>query len=204
MYYVYTITNLLNNKIYAGKTKDPHERWINHKSIANVGPSNPNFYYVHKALRQHLQDIDNVFKFEVLSSFENENDAYLEEIRLIKELKSQGNIIYNLSEGGEGYKSGKDNPNYGKPRTGEIKKKISIKNTGKKRTPQQRKNISNAQIGKHDGEKAGNAKLKEKDVLEIKKLLSLGQTEEEIALLFKVSKHTIHDIRFYRTWKHLK
>ncbi|CAB4196592.1 GIY-YIG nuclease superfamily [uncultured Caudovirales phage] len=32
MYYVYSITNKISNKVYIGKTKNPKERWQKHLS----------------------------------------------------------------------------------------------------------------------------------------------------------------------------
>lgn len=35
IFYLYKITNLVNNKIYIGQTNDPKQRWSHHKSDAN-------------------------------------------------------------------------------------------------------------------------------------------------------------------------
>ena len=55
--------------------------------------------------------------------------------------------------------------------------------------------------GKHPkGENHYNAKLTEKDVLEIRKLINLNKSCYEIGKMFKVSKSAISHIKFNRTW----
>lgn len=204
MYYIYCIENKLNNKIYIGKSKNPKQRWLNHKSIAKGGYNNPNFSYIHKSLAKHINNIDEIFTFHIVESYETEQESYNAEKEWIIYLKSQNVILYNLSEGGEGFKSGKEHPNWSKPLAVDIKMKISKKNKGKIRTPEQIENLSKSKIGKHIGEFGNNSKLKENQVLIIKNLILQGISEQEIAIHFNVSKHTIHDIKYQRTWKHLK
>jgi hypothetical protein len=55
----------------------------------------------------------------------------------------------------------------------------------------------------HRGENARCARLKEPQVLEIKKLLAAGVHFLDIAPLFGVHGNTIQDIKHNRTWKHL-
>lgn len=54
------------------------------------------------------------------------------------------------------------------------------------------------------GEKNHSSKLTEKEVVEIKSLLSKGEiTQYKIAKLFKVHKVTIFDIKHGKTWTHI-
>ena len=53
------------------------------------------------------------------------------------------------------------------------------------------------------GESNHHAKLKEHEVLEIKKLLKEGYKHREIAEVFNVSRMAISDINNSRSWKHL-
>jgi len=53
------------------------------------------------------------------------------------------------------------------------------------------------------GEKAGNAKLKDAEVAEIKTLLSRGRSISSIAKQFKVSSMCISRINSGKTWSHL-
>jgi hypothetical protein len=64
------------------------------------------------------------FTVQILSYFENEQDAYAEEKRLISEYKSKGISLANLTDGGEGAT--------GMPKSDETKKKISKAKTGVK------------------------------------------------------------------------
>jgi predicted GIY-YIG superfamily endonuclease len=208
-YFLYFIENKLNGKMYIGKTIEPNQRWINHKSIANIGPTNKNYYLIHKALRKHLLNIDNVFNFEIFAAYSSEDEAYQAEIYWINYIKNQGIKIYNLSEGGEGFKSGKDNPGYGKPRSAEIKRKISIANTGKIRSDIAIKNLSKSKVGKHTGELGSKSKLKTYQVIEIKNIFKNTSIIDdllisELSIKYNVSKHTLHDIRYNRTWKHIE
>lgn len=54
------------------------------------------------------------------------------------------------------------------------------------------------------GDDNGMAKLSTDDVLEIIDLLYYGNKSSDIAKEFSVSRCTIHDIKMYRTWKHIK
>jgi hypothetical protein len=55
----------------------------------------------------------------------------------------------------------------------------------------------------HSGSRNGRSILKEKDVLEIKSLLSLGKSCKSIATTYGVSYQAINDIRLKRRWRHL-
>mgnify|MGYP001579766990 CR=1 FL=1 len=63
-----------------------------------------------------------------------------------------------------------------------------------------RKNKSKQVLGENNVK----AKLKEIDVIEIKKLLSDGVLPKNIAIIYKVSSCTIYNIRLGRIWKHIK
>ena len=69
----------------------------------------------------------------------------------------------------------------------------------KNRLPDQRgrKNIKN------QGENHHMAKLTEKDVLKIRESLSLGSSQDDLAIDFRVSKATIQAIYYKRNWKYL-
>jgi hypothetical protein len=54
------------------------------------------------------------------------------------------------------------------------------------------------------GERHGNSKLKEKDVIKIRKLLKRGLSQVKIGKLYNVSKSAIGDIKRRNTWEHVK
>jgi len=102
IYYVYLITNLVNGKVYVGKSNDPQVRWGDHRKVALGGKEKypGEFFAVHAAL--HKYGLDN-FKFEIISEFDAEKDAYLAETAMIllscSNLKDYG---YNCNLGGVG------------------------------------------------------------------------------------------------------
>lgn len=141
-YYVYKITNLINGKIYIGKTNNIHKRWNKHKAAALR--QNPNdFSYLHKAMLKY--GFHN-FIIEELYAFDIEKEALSQEIVSIEKLQSKNKDIgYNLTDGGEGVSGfkhsdeskqkmseskkiiflGENNPFYGKSHSKESKLLIS-------------------------------------------------------------------------------
>ena len=88
-HYIYKITNLINGKIYVGKSKNPKVRWRQHKSHSKK--RNTKLYY---AMRKY--GIEN-FIFEVLEECD-ENIINDKEIYYISSL----NPYYNMTDGGDG------------------------------------------------------------------------------------------------------
>ena len=88
-HYIYKITNILNEKIYIGKSKKPKVRWRQHKSHSKV--KNTKLYY---AMRKY--GVEN-FVFEIIEEcFEhkvNEREMYY--VSLLKP-------YYNMTNGGDG------------------------------------------------------------------------------------------------------
>lgn len=91
---VYKITNLINNKIYIGSTKnEPKLRWNTHKASA-LNPNAPSYKYpLQQALRKYGID---AFKFEIIKNdFYNEEDMQWYEQQLI--------LLYNSTNSKYGY-----------------------------------------------------------------------------------------------------
>lgn len=98
-YYVYKITNLINDKIYIGKASDIRKRWNAHKTAARLQDPK-DFTIIHRALRKY--GFDN-FQIEELSNHETEKEALEQEIYIIEKLQSRNrNVGYNITAGGEG------------------------------------------------------------------------------------------------------
>jgi len=124
MWYVYKITNLVNGKLYVGKTDNIRKRWNGHKTAARRQDPN-DFTILHRAMRKY--GFDN-FKIERLSEHMGEEVALAEEVRMIAELNTRDRSIgYNMTEGGDGA-------------------------SGYKFTDEQRKKLSKAKKGKYVGE----------------------------------------------------
>jgi group I intron endonuclease len=146
MYSIYKITNIINNKIYIGYSKNPEKRWVRHQKIS-THKIKQKFHY---ALSKY--GIDN-FKFEIIESkIVSLKDALLKEKYWIHYYESYVDSTkgYNMTPGGEG------GPTFcGKKHSLETKKKFStiqnnrsekwsenLKKSQQNRSIEWRKNIS--------------------------------------------------------------
>lgn len=149
-YYIYKVTNAINNKIYIGKTKYPKKRWESHLSTAKNPTTNKNGdTYFYRAIRKHGEQN---FKFEIIDEFDTEDLCMQAEISYIAKFNSMNRDIgYNRTNGGDGasgYKFseeqkkqlnqekkityiGEGNPFFGKTHTEETKNKIRAAHAGK-------------------------------------------------------------------------
>lgn len=93
--YIYKITNLINNKIYIGKTsaKNPNRRWNEHKSIAKnqIKPSQP----ITRAIKKY--GVNN-FKYEIILTCSNHTELSQRERDLIYKFNSFAPKGYNITE----------------------------------------------------------------------------------------------------------
>lgn len=92
---IYKIENLLNNKIYIGKTNDPIRRWKSHKSDYKKY----NNRYLYRAMNKY--GLKN-FIFEVICSDIDDAEIDDYEIKYIKLFNSKAPNGYNMTDGGEG------------------------------------------------------------------------------------------------------
>jgi group I intron endonuclease len=100
--YLYMIQNMINNKLYVGKSNNPKIRWHNHKKVALGGKEKypEDFFAIHSAISKY--GIDN-FSFEIIDEFNTEQEAYDAETFVIELLESHNkNYGYNCNCGGEG------------------------------------------------------------------------------------------------------
>ena len=96
---IYKITNLINNKIYIGQSKNIEKRWAKHRT----GPFNPNNNCYNNALYRSIRKygLDN-FTFEVIEQCK-EADLNKKEIYWINYYDSHNKDKgYNLTDGGDG------------------------------------------------------------------------------------------------------
>jgi group I intron endonuclease len=200
MFYIYLIFNKENGKIYVGKTNNPKYRLRTHLKIAKGGREKyPRmFSVIHAAINKYGKEN---FVFKLIEKTITESEILIKESQWIKSLKDSGYILYNLTDGGDGVsgwhhtektkrnmslnKSGANNPMFGTHRPESVKKDIS----------NFRKENFNYYSNLNRGSKNPNAKLTENKVIAIKKLISEGLKDIEIANLFSVSKKLINDIR---------
>lgn len=147
---VYLITNLVNGKLYVGKTNDVTRRWTQHLSAARE--TRPRMV-VSRALQKygHLN-----FTIETLESFETEDEALWWEGWYIEYLGSHRPYAgYNVDSGGVGGKSLSASTkqklsvaNRGRKRSAETLEKMSRANRGKRLSPETRAKMSTARLGK--------------------------------------------------------
>ena len=141
-YYIYKITNLINHKIYIGKTKHKNKRWRKHISLSKDHDEKRKKFYLHKAIKKY--GVKN-FSYEIIDWFYNENICLKMETVYIKKFNSKNpNFGYNLTYGGEGSsgyvhtqeaikkisehaktRTGKNNPFYGKKHSKETLNRIN-------------------------------------------------------------------------------
>ena len=96
------------------------------------------------AMKKYGKD---AFERKLLGVFDDEQLAYDFEEKMISENES----YYNIAPGGEGLKSGKDHPQFGKPQPPEVREKISNTLKGRPKPPRSeahRKNLSKAMMGR--------------------------------------------------------
>lgn len=92
--YLYTITNMINNKLYIGQSVKPNQRWSQHKAYAK----RDTVQYIHRAMAKY--GIDS-FRFDIIATCRTEEDANELETVLIKQYNSRNKQYgYNIAPGG--------------------------------------------------------------------------------------------------------
>lgn len=136
-FYIYTIHNILNNKIYVGKATNPWKRWQKHIRIAASKRQQEKFY-IHRAVAKY--GVNN-FIFSVLQKFNIEQDCDLAEKYWIKYFQSKNTMYgYNLTEGGEGVS--------GRVVSEATRQKMREKATGRRHAPETIELLRIINIGK--------------------------------------------------------
>jgi len=197
-YYIYFITNKVNNKIYIGKTISPTTRWKSHKSIAKQGKLKyPNKYFaIHAAIAKYGADN---FIFEIIECYPDNPSVNEAEIFWISYLRWLGVSLYNETSGGDGATPGV-------PFTEDHKKKLSLAHLGKKASTEARMNMSRARKSKSIlvGEKNIKAKISEEDVQNIIIMYrTKNYTCRQLATIYNVTSGTINKIIKRKLWSHV-
>lgn len=228
--YVYKITNLVNGKIYIGKTSKTIEyRFRRHIRAAKV--KDPKDYSaIHKAINKHGYEN---FKVELVEEFSTDEECLEAERKYISQFNSiDKKIGYNISLGGDGPSGakhteeakikmsrfrkgrfvGEANHFYGKTHSTETKKKIGDKRKGKYT------GIENPFFGKTHSEETvkylteintganhPKAKLTEEDVLYIRANYKPGVfgSRKALAQKYGIKPRYVHSIYTRKTWKHI-
>lgn len=150
-YYLYKITNTINDKIYIGvhKTTDLNDGYMGSGKI------------ISSAIKKH--GIQN-FNKEILQHFDNYEDALEKEKEVVNDVFLLREDVYNIRRGGQGgfdyinknglwaLRHGEKNSFYGKKHTHETKKIIAEKTSkqwnGVSKTDEHKQNIAEALKGK--------------------------------------------------------
>lgn len=112
---IYKITNLINNKVYIGQSKEIEKRWRIHKTRAFNGDAKTNKEYnkiLYRAFRKY--GLDN-FKFEVIEECSIEQLDNLEHYYIMKYSANNDKYGYNETSGYDSLQygiSGEQHPNH--------------------------------------------------------------------------------------------
>ena len=91
---VYVILNDLDPiHVYVGTSVDPHHRFIKHCSKSS------RCRRLRNAIKKHGRDH---FRMVIVTEFETAEEAYLYEVKLVAQMKTDGHKMYNLTAGGYG------------------------------------------------------------------------------------------------------
>lgn len=161
MFYVYKITNLVNGKIYIGKSNNVAYRWGKHVQLS-YRLDDPRRKYLHFSIYKYGKEN---FKVETLEEYVKEQDAFLAESEYIGKFKSNlREFGMNLTRGGEGPSGFKH--------TQETKEHLRKMSTGYKHTPEALAKIAAIHKGK-----------KNPQVIELLRQKNIGRkTSDEIRL----------------------
>jgi group I intron endonuclease len=176
MFYIYKITNKVNEKVYIGKTNEPDKRWKKHCLIA-LKPNSDRHHLIHKAIAKYGADN---FSFEIIEKCKSETKSFKQERYWISYYKSnacryRSKFGYNLTDGGEGA-------------------------TGFVPTKQSRKRMSDSHIGLQTGENHPCTSLTEKNVNDIFQMIIDNNNDQDIANTFLVNRKVISSIRLGKSW----
>lgn len=180
---IYKIQNILNEKIYIGRSKNISKRWFEHKrELKNKSHHSDK---LQNAVNKY--GIDN-FEFSIIEEA-SESD--------ILELEQKYLDLYNSAECG--YNIMKVASPMMPPREVSVdtRKKLSLAGVGKVRSEESRRNYSKSKLG----EKSGLAKLNREIVMEIRKYYSSGEyTCASLARKYNISPANVCLIINNKTW----
>lgn len=208
---IYGIKNIVNDKIYIGKTgMNFGDRWDSHKSLLRNNKHDNQ--YLQNAWNKYGSDS---FEFIIVEecSIEELDDR---EKYWIKHYKEQ-NLSYNILDGGDGFnnlgthlseetkrKIGEKNRinNLGRKHSEETKKKMSEAHKGYKPTPEA---IAKTAEASRKAMQANPplAKLTPDDVRQVRRLNEEGVKSKVIAEKFGVTYQCIRDIILGKRWSHV-
>ena len=203
-YYIYKITNLINNKIYIGQTCNLKRRWNQHKRAVKIPE-----YPIHYAMKKY--GIQN-FKIEIIKSLDSLYDSNVTELELINHYNAQNHKIgYNLRPGGATSLQSPETKL--KIKNSMLKLSIKLSDAAKKHLSESRVGQGNPAYGTKHSKKhlalirkslLGNTrsyKLTQEQADEIRNLFIKNYTRKYLAKTFNVSIGTIRNILINKVYK---
>lgn len=221
MFYVYSIQNNKNLKIYIGFSDNYEKRWK--KEISSAFSFNNKDYntLLSRSFRKHgktKEGVNEAFTFQVIEEFEDKNEALDAERFWIEFLRT--NVCkyddlsgMNCTNGGDtshGFRHSEETKQklrekaLGRKQSEEASQKKSIAMMGRKFTEEHKKKIGLAQKGRigYIGEDHPNAKLTWNDVNNIRaEFNSKKISYVELSLKYNVNETTISRIVKNTSWK---
>ena len=129
-YYLYSITCLVNCKIYIGVTADYYTRTCHHRYYLRVGKHENRFLQ-----EEYDQFGESAFVYDIISEFDTRIEALRSEKYLTNcVLKLDKSLCYNLVGGGTGLGSSIGFKTHRPPVSNETKKRMSISRQGRVET----------------------------------------------------------------------
>ena len=142
---------------YIGKSNNPKKRLNYHIFQRNQQNTHKN-NWLKKLLKENLKP-EIVIVEEVLQDEWKEKEIFW--IEFYREIYGR-KIIVNILDGGDGFESGKNHPNFGKHLSEETKRKMSESTKGIKRSEETKRKISETKKGKKQSEETKNKISKSK------------------------------------------
>jgi len=195
-FYIYVIHNIVNIKVYVGKTENPSKRWNEHRQGRDQ--------HIDKSMKK--EGIHN-FYFSTIQEVKTEREVNRAETYWISFYKANAKrhgdeYGYNLADGGEG--------SPGVSVSQETRDKRRAKMLGRIVPQEVREKISRSHIGirpspetllKMSGENSPVAKLKNENITVIRhKYNSLGYRLVDLAIEYNVSPRTIARVIYNIDW----
>jgi group I intron endonuclease len=201
---IYEIQNKINSKIYIGQTRmNLRQRVQAHIDNAK----RKNITIIGLALLKYGREN---FKIIPLEYYDNQEDADKKERELIRANNSFSPNGYNIREGGSRGAIAEETKEKLRKyiRTSDTRKRMSQSAKGKISTIKQLEALTKGRIIRNKlhyrGENNANAKLTNKEILEIKCLYQTNEySEEELGRKFGVKQVTISAIITGKNWKFL-
>jgi group I intron endonuclease len=191
IYGVYKIKSLIDNKIYIGSTKNLYGRNLHHFECL-VGNYHRNFKLQRFSNKHGINNLE----FEIIEIVEKIEDLLIKEqyyIDLYNSCDNGFNIVPIVESTTNGYKH-----------TDETKIKIGEKSKNRIFSVESKIKMANNRIGICCGENNNHlSKLKENEVIIIKKMLNSDLSITDISKFFNVNFRTIGNIKYNIRWKYL-